>query len=711
MRVVDAILAIPLIITALVAITAVGPSRKTLILVIGFVFTPIIAKTVRAAVLGEAQLEYVQAARLRNERGPYVMFAEILPNVTGPIIVEFTVRLGYAIFTVATLAFLGFAADPTVPDWGQDISAHYQSINARLLVAGALPLARHRDAHRRHQPDRGCDRAALRAMTDAAIELQDLQIAYTVRGVDRRVLRGVSFSRSGRASRTGSSGSPAAGRRRRRSRSCATSRATRRSQSGSIRLNGEDMLAMSGGNVRRLQATTLSMVYQNPASALNPSIRVGPQLAEVFELLGVSRSEEALHQSEAMLHKVQISDPTAGDAPLPAPALGRHAAARRHRDGPREEPDAPHPRRADDRPRRDGRGRGARPHRARSARSSGRASSSSATTSRSIAKMCERVGVLYAGRLVEEGARPGDLPGPAAPLHGRPPPLHPARRRAEGRDRAGHDPGLPPPARRRPCRAASSSRAAASPRRSAASRSPTSSRSATGARAAATSTTGRTSSQGSRRRGSRLRTHGERQSAARGRATGRRRSSRRARTSTHLSTSRWSSAPAKCSASSASPGSGKTTLARRPARPHRSADEGSSARASTANRSPAGEKRSNGAGALAPDRLPEPRRSAQPPPLGAANHRPRALQASRPARRRPGRADEPARRVGALRPVAPRARSLRSSPAASSSASQSRGRSRASRASSSATSPPRRSTSPCRRRSSTSSSSCRRRKA
>ena len=48
----------------------------------------------------------------------------------GPIIVEFTVRLGYAIFTVATLAFLGFAADPSIPDWGQDISAHYQSINA-----------------------------------------------------------------------------------------------------------------------------------------------------------------------------------------------------------------------------------------------------------------------------------------------------------------------------------------------------------------------------------------------------------------------------------------------------------------------------------------------------------------------------------------------------------------------------------------------------
>ncbi|MEO8290257.1 MAG: ABC transporter permease [Gaiellaceae bacterium] len=139
MRFVDSILAIPLIITALLAIVAIGPSRLTLILVIGFVFAPIIAKTVRAAVLSEAQLDYVQAARLRNERGPYVMFAEILPNVMGPIIVEFTVRLGYAIFAVATLSFLGFGADPSIPDWGQDISQHYQFINGGVWWAVLFP--------------------------------------------------------------------------------------------------------------------------------------------------------------------------------------------------------------------------------------------------------------------------------------------------------------------------------------------------------------------------------------------------------------------------------------------------------------------------------------------------------------------------------------------------------------------------------------------
>jgi peptide/nickel transport system permease protein len=139
MRIVDAFLALPVIIIALVAIAAVGPGQGTLILVIGFIFTLIIAKTVRAAVLGEAQLEYVQAARLRNEHAPYVMFAEILPNVMGPVIVEFTVRLGYAIFAIATLSFLGFGADPSIPDWGLDISEHYQFINGGVWWAVLFP--------------------------------------------------------------------------------------------------------------------------------------------------------------------------------------------------------------------------------------------------------------------------------------------------------------------------------------------------------------------------------------------------------------------------------------------------------------------------------------------------------------------------------------------------------------------------------------------
>jgi peptide/nickel transport system permease protein len=131
-RIVDAVLALPLIVIAVTAIVAVGPSTTTLVLVIGIVFTPLVARTVRAAVLAERELDYVQAAKLRGERAPYTMFVEILPNVMGPIVVEATVRLGYAIFAVAGLTFLGFGVQPPSPDWSLQISANYT-----LLAGGS----------------------------------------------------------------------------------------------------------------------------------------------------------------------------------------------------------------------------------------------------------------------------------------------------------------------------------------------------------------------------------------------------------------------------------------------------------------------------------------------------------------------------------------------------------------------------------------------
>jgi peptide/nickel transport system permease protein len=130
MRIVDAFLAIPVVIIGLLALTVLGSSQLTVILVIGIVFTPIIARTVRAAVLSERELEYVEAARLRNERAPFILGGEILPNVLGPVLVEFTVRVGYAIFAIATLSFLGVGIQPPAPDWGLQISENYGLLGA-----------------------------------------------------------------------------------------------------------------------------------------------------------------------------------------------------------------------------------------------------------------------------------------------------------------------------------------------------------------------------------------------------------------------------------------------------------------------------------------------------------------------------------------------------------------------------------------------------
>ncbi len=129
-RIVEAFLALPIVVIGLLFIAALGPSVTTLIVVIGLVFTPLIARTVRAAVLAERHLEYVSGAQLLGENPARIMFAEILPNVMPVILVEFTVRLGYAVFAVASLSFLALGVQPPTPDWGADIAANYSGLLA-----------------------------------------------------------------------------------------------------------------------------------------------------------------------------------------------------------------------------------------------------------------------------------------------------------------------------------------------------------------------------------------------------------------------------------------------------------------------------------------------------------------------------------------------------------------------------------------------------
>ncbi len=145
-------------------------------------------------------------------------------------------------------------------------------------------------------------------MSDLAIELQDLQVVYRVRGKDRQVLRGVSLAIE-RGESYGLVGESGCGK---TTAAFAIMRSLPRNgrvTGGSIRANDEDLLAMGQSDVRKLRATTLSMVYQNPGAALNPSIRVGDQLREVFQLMGVAK-EAAARRAHEMLEKVQISDPT-----------------------------------------------------------------------------------------------------------------------------------------------------------------------------------------------------------------------------------------------------------------------------------------------------------------------------------------------------------------------------------------------------------------
>lgn len=131
-RIVEAFLALPVVLVALLTLVVLGTSPLVVVFVVGILFTPIVARTVRSAVLSERQLDYVTAAKLRGESGPFIITREIFPNVLGPTVVEMTVRFGYAIFTVATLSFLGVGLQPPSPDWGLTVSQEYNN-----MISGA----------------------------------------------------------------------------------------------------------------------------------------------------------------------------------------------------------------------------------------------------------------------------------------------------------------------------------------------------------------------------------------------------------------------------------------------------------------------------------------------------------------------------------------------------------------------------------------------
>ena len=143
-RLIEAVLALPLVIVAFLFLVALGTSPLTMIVVVGLVFTPLIARTVRSAVLVERQQDYLDSARLLGENRSYIMFVEVLPNVLPVVLVEFTVRLGYAIFAIASLSFLGFGVQPPTPDWGADISVNYGVLPAGywwMVLFPALAIA------------------------------------------------------------------------------------------------------------------------------------------------------------------------------------------------------------------------------------------------------------------------------------------------------------------------------------------------------------------------------------------------------------------------------------------------------------------------------------------------------------------------------------------------------------------------------------------
>lgn len=144
MRFTDALMAFPDILLAIAFMAALGPSLFNVVLALGIVYTPRVARVVRAAALVVREMPYIEAATALGASTPRIVFLHILPNLMSPLVVQATFIFAYAILTEAALSFLGVGVPPTTPTWGNMIAGaqqYFQQADWLVLFPGLAIVA------------------------------------------------------------------------------------------------------------------------------------------------------------------------------------------------------------------------------------------------------------------------------------------------------------------------------------------------------------------------------------------------------------------------------------------------------------------------------------------------------------------------------------------------------------------------------------------
>jgi peptide/nickel transport system permease protein len=133
-RVNDAFLSFPTIMLGLVLIAALGSSIPILIITTGLIYASSVYRIARALAMDVSQLDYIEVARARGESTNWLLFHEILPNVAMPLVVDFGIRLSFAILFMSGLSFLGLGVQPPLADWGGMVRENMGALNAGSMT-------------------------------------------------------------------------------------------------------------------------------------------------------------------------------------------------------------------------------------------------------------------------------------------------------------------------------------------------------------------------------------------------------------------------------------------------------------------------------------------------------------------------------------------------------------------------------------------------
>nr|WP_277751693.1 dipeptide/oligopeptide/nickel ABC transporter permease/ATP-binding protein [Prescottella subtropica] len=344
MRVVDGFTALPGLIVAIAVIAALGPGIGNAMLALGLIFSTTFARVTRGEVMAARQHVYVEAAQVTGAGTPRILFRHVLPNIVGPLIVQLSLTLAAALLAEAALSFLGLSAQPPEASWGVMVAEGGQMLARQpflvippgiaigltvlclnIVADGVLAGLRDepRASRRRRRsasrtPSAPITVALTSVTTTTVAELPDDQdVVLQVRGLnvdvtrdsdDVMLLEDVSLTvhRGRTLGLVGESGSgktmaalavmgllpPAA-----------------HVTGGSVRLGNTELLGLSNSSWNQIRGARMSMIFQEPSTALDPAFTVGDQISEVIRCHSGMSRKDAHEKTLYLLERVGIREP------------------------------------------------------------------------------------------------------------------------------------------------------------------------------------------------------------------------------------------------------------------------------------------------------------------------------------------------------------------------------------------------------------------
>lgn len=335
MRGIDMVMAFPYILLALAIVAVLGPGLINALYAIALVNIPFFARNIRGITLGLSRREFVDAARLSGKTPAQILFLEILPNVLPVIVITMSTTVGWMILETAGLSFLGLGAQPPQADLGSMLgegrkilftSPHVSVIPGLMIFAlvmsinlfgdgirdvldprlrsGALTRPVARTAITRDAPAEAPLPAA-----GAVLDVQDLRTEFHVGGAVYKAVGGIDLSLKkgeclGLVGESGSGKSVTA-----MSVMGLVPTPPGRIVGGAAFLGAEDLFAVSNERIRQLRGAVVAYVFQDPLSTLHPLFTVGDQLTEAIRAHQAMTGSQAKQRAIDLLDLVRIPNP------------------------------------------------------------------------------------------------------------------------------------------------------------------------------------------------------------------------------------------------------------------------------------------------------------------------------------------------------------------------------------------------------------------